>query len=270
MKKVIEKLKSENDRIRKLSGVSAGFNAAANQFDIDKADIKLDSKVDKKLLLQEKKRTEKLEEEIKVLTDKSKNYDDTLLKLTQRQQQIASLRKQIKSREDEQLALKQSYDLIVSENDNLLKKIKDYEDKILKLESSLQSVSSKLLDNNLNKNAVNNESKKQLMDIEKLKYKVDELQTLVKQRETELQKIQLEYNKKSNQKISEFTDLGVIGDKDVNYKTMKQLTEENNKLKQELSAFDMEFFDEIENLKYEHSEFLRKLRIYQRAYGDIA
>lgn len=38
---------------------------------------------------------------------------------------------------------------------------------------------------------------------------------------------------------------------------------ENEKLKMELSAFDLDFFEEIENLKYAHAEAIRKLRIYE-------
>lgn len=41
------------------------------------------------------------------------------------------------------------------------------------------------------------------------------------------------------------------------------MKEENDKLRQELSAFDMAFFDEIENLKYAHAEAVRKLKLYE-------
>jgi hypothetical protein len=32
---------------------------------------------------------------------------------------------------------------------------------------------------------------------------------------------------------------------------------------QELSAFDLDFFEEIENLKYSHSELIKKLKFYE-------
>ena len=48
---------------------------------------------------------------------------------------------------------------------------------------------------------------------------------------------------------------------------IRRLREENEKLRQELSAFDMDFFEEIENLKYAHAEAVKKLRVYESAGG---
>ena len=44
---------------------------------------------------------------------------------------------------------------------------------------------------------------------------------------------------------------------------LTRLRGENDKLRQELSAFDMDFFEEIENLKYAHAEAIKKLRVYE-------
>ena len=44
-----------------------------------------------------------------------------------------------------------------------------------------------------------------------------------------------------------------------------KLKNENAKLRQELSAFDLDFFEEIENLKYAHSEAMRRLKMYESA-----
>lgn len=56
-------------------------------------------------------------------------------------------------------------------------------------------------------------------------------------------------------------------------KTLKdqitQLTTENSRLKNELSAFDLDFFEEIENLKYSHAEAIRKLKTMEKMYGPI-
>ncbi|CAN0158182.1 unnamed protein product, partial [Ectocarpus fasciculatus] len=41
------------------------------------------------------------------------------------------------------------------------------------------------------------------------------------------------------------------------------LREENERLSEELGAFDHEFFEEIEDLKYKYSEAVRKLRQYE-------
>jgi small-conductance mechanosensitive channel len=48
-----------------------------------------------------------------------------------------------------------------------------------------------------------------------------------------------------------------------NPEEVKRLRSENEKLKRELGAFDAEFFDEIENLKFAHAEAMRKLRVYE-------
>ena len=39
---------------------------------------------------------------------------------------------------------------------------------------------------------------------------------------------------------------------------IRRLKDENEKLRQELSAFDMDFFEEIENLKHAHAEAVKK------------
>lgn len=43
----------------------------------------------------------------------------------------------------------------------------------------------------------------------------------------------------------------------------RRLKEENEKLSNELQAFDLDFFEEIEDLKYKYSEAARKLRQYE-------
>lgn len=48
-----------------------------------------------------------------------------------------------------------------------------------------------------------------------------------------------------------------------------KLTAENTKLKNELSAFDLDFFEEIENLKYSHAEAVRKLKAMEKMYGPM-
>jgi hypothetical protein len=47
----------------------------------------------------------------------------------------------------------------------------------------------------------------------------------------------------------------------------RRLKEENEKLKIELSAFDVDFFEEIESLKYAHHEATQKLLKYEAAMG---
>lgn len=42
-----------------------------------------------------------------------------------------------------------------------------------------------------------------------------------------------------------------------------RLRQENDNLRKELAAFDLDFFEEIENLKYAHAEAVKKLRVYE-------
>jgi hypothetical protein len=50
---------------------------------------------------------------------------------------------------------------------------------------------------------------------------------------------------------------------------INKLVTENTRLKHELSAFDLDFFEEIENLKYSHAEATRKLKAMEKMYGPI-
>ena len=50
---------------------------------------------------------------------------------------------------------------------------------------------------------------------------------------------------------------------------VSKLSKENSRLKNELSAFDLDFFEEIENLKFSHAEATRKLREMERKYGPM-
>lgn len=50
---------------------------------------------------------------------------------------------------------------------------------------------------------------------------------------------------------------------------LNKVLKENARLKNELSAFDLDFFEEIENLKYAHAEATRKLREMERKFGPL-
>lgn len=48
-----------------------------------------------------------------------------------------------------------------------------------------------------------------------------------------------------------------------------ELLAENEALKNELSAFDASFFDEIEDLKFKYHEASQQLAAYQEQYGEL-
>ena len=47
------------------------------------------------------------------------------------------------------------------------------------------------------------------------------------------------------------------------------LHEENEALKGELGAFDVSFFEELEDLKFKYDEMSRHLTQYRQEYGDL-
>ena len=54
-------------------------------------------------------------------------------------------------------------------------------------------------------------------------------------------------------------ELKTAEEKNPSYQIIK---EENEKLREELGAFDMDFFDELEELKFKYSEAEKKLEAY--------
>ena len=50
---------------------------------------------------------------------------------------------------------------------------------------------------------------------------------------------------------------------------VSRLKGENEKLKQELSAFDLDFFEEIENLKFAHAQAVRKIKMYEQQIQQL-
>ena len=98
---------------------------------------------DKKTAL-EKKRADLLDMENKSLQSKLKLYEDSNSKLVQRQQQIASLRKQLKTREDEMVVIKDQLDSAHKDVDNWKRKLSASETKILQLEATVQQMTNRL------------------------------------------------------------------------------------------------------------------------------
>jgi len=235
MKRVVDKLKTENDRLRKGGGPEERKAGDAE-----------------KKAAEQKKRADKLDEEMKSLQAKLKGYEESNQKLTQRQQQVTALRKQLKTREDELLAFREQSQSVLVERDNLKKQLANTESRIEQLESSLQHSSNKT-------NRGDNNNQQLQKEVGDLKRKLLE------------QAVDLE---KTKEKLAEAIKLGEKSLKDNktsldsatannNSAEVKRLKEENERLRQELSAFDLDFFEEIENLKFAHAEAIRKLKVYE-------
>ena len=254
MKKVVDKLKSENDRLRKGVGVipiSTGVEARGGG-----------GGGDMPRTAAEKKKTEKLEEDLKSVHGKLKTLEDSGQRLAQKQQQLTSMRKQLKGKEEELAATKETLDALAAEKEALRRKSAASEGRVQQLEVAVQQarqlskapqggIPSRDKDKDKDKD-------KELKEIAELKKKAAEDRD-----DNALLRSQL-YDLENNLRDLERSGLEDSRARgDMSAPEAKRLKEENEKLRQELSAFDLDFFEEIENLKYAHSEAVKKLRVYE-------
>ena len=235
MKRVVDKLKTENDRLRKGGG----------------PDERKAGEAEKKAA-EQKKRADKLDEEMKSLQAKLKGYEESGQKLIQRQQQVTALRKQLKTREDELIAFREQSQSVLVERDDLKKKLSSAEMRIEQLESSLQQSSNKT-------NRGDNNNQQLQKEVSDLKRKLlEQAVELEKTKEKLVDTIRLGEKSLKDNKAS--LDTATASNNNIE---IKRLKEENERLRQELSAFDLDFFEEIENLKFAHAEAIRKLKVYE-------
>ena len=224
MKRVVDKLKVENDRLRKGGGTDEKKAASGT--------------LDKKFS-DEKKKSEQLEADVKALTSKVKMLEEGNAKLTQRTQQSTTMRKQLKSREDELSTIRDRTESLMEERDNLQKRLTASDNRIAQLEMSLQQVSMKG-----GKGGADTSSK----EVADMRKRVTEQAITI-----ENLKSQLADSQKASRQVGS-------GD---GSEEVARLRSENKKLRDELAAFDLSFFDEIENLKYAHAEAIKKLKVYE-------
>ncbi len=232
MKRVVDKLKAENDRLRKGTGT----------------DDKKISEFEKKAAM-EKKKADKLEEDMKVLLSRLKVHEDNAQKNLGKQSEISTVKKKLKAKEDELANLRAQAEEVEEEKDNLYKKLQQTEQRISQLEISLQNTSVQK-----GKHVANSATDQK--EVDSLKKKMSEQALMIENLKREI----VEAKSVARQQASEAPG----GVSNINVAEFKQLKEENEKLRDELSAFDMNFFEEIENLKYAHAEAIRKLKVYEK------
>jgi chromosome segregation ATPase len=214
MKKIIEKLNSENERLRKSPAPSQpSQRGASTTTTTDTVD---------------KKRYEKLQEELQEMKGKMKKYDDLVLKVKLHQQSIATLRKQLQAKDNELLQQQSKLQEVILDKESLERQVME---------------------------------KKESKGLSAYELEIDALKQQVREQDRELDRLRRTMPSTSSSSTTRNREDSAA---------LAKLEEENRKLKSELQAFDMDFFDEIENLKYEHAEAIRKLRIYSRKYGEIA
>lgn len=254
MKKVIDKMKNENDRLRR--GVSTGS--------VGPSGVDADSKLkgtgagagaggESVKLILEKKKCEKLEESLLALQAKMKSMEESGQKVTQRQQQLTSVRKQLKAKEDELAVAKESVDLLVAEKEAFRRKATAAEGRVQQLEVTVQQAR-QLSRDKPPPQGVNKEGK----EIAELRLNAAEDREEIAALQVQLNDLISKQGQNKKQAIKE-------GERNIAAATQEtaRLKDENEKLRQELSAFDLDFFEEIENLKYAHSEAVKKLRVYE-------
>lgn len=239
MKVVVDKLKLENDRLRKGVGVNVSSAAAGDT----NSRLKQDA---------QKKKIEALEEELAGFRSKNAKNEDSSQKLVQKTQQIASLRKAIKHKEDELAEVNRRTDEFETERETFRKTIRDAQSRIQQLELQVASRTS-AREAGASVGAAASEIAEWKRKAGEAFEQVESLQQMLVQTRKEL--AQYRTNKGGPQNATPTSS---------DSRELVKLRTENEKLKKELSAFDLEFFEEIENLKYAHAEAMKKLKMYER------
>lgn len=227
LKRVVEKLKSENEKLKR-AGASDERSAIAE-----------------KKAAAEKRRADALEAEVATLQAKTRSMEDAGQKLVQRQQQVALLRRQMKLKEDELSALTATKQEAEAANLDLRRKISLLGERAAEAEARLAEIAER--------------PAASLVEGASAVSRLAEQERIISDLRTELQSARLRIDRLSERGTSR----ELAGDGDL----VLKLQEENRRLREELSAFDLDFFEEIENLKFAHAEAVRKLRILEQSSG---
>jgi hypothetical protein len=303
MKRVVDKLKMENDRLKRgqgaggstgafqsgeertLAGGNSSVGGGAKAADTTAAA----ASVAEKRYAAEKKRSDRLEEENKALVSKLKGFEDISQRTVQKQQQIAVLRKAVKTKEDEVAAAREQAGALLGERDAARAKTEQLESRVVQLELSLQqqqqlggggggrSSSSSAGPSSSGISGVGGVERQQLLrELDQEKARSTELV-----RTNEVLRSDLADAKRIASQAISAAERAAAGTNVVGggnsgavpanvraiHEENSKLRSENEKLRLELQAFDLDFFEEIENLKFAHAEAVRKLRMYEGSSG---
>jgi centrosomal protein CEP290 len=250
MKRVVDKLKADNERLRKSGGPD---ERRANELE--------------KRAAMERKRAEKLDSEMVGLMEKLKVSEDASSRLTQRQNQVTQLKREIKAKDEEQKSILARLSSAEEDGQNHKRRGEQLEARIQQLEIQIASKATRDAGAAQKKGAGSKENDTQPLQA-KTAQQAAEIETL-KSELAESKRLLTAVRKESAKKAGPASsaslataevagaELGKLRD------SYRKVVGENEKLKEELSAFDLDFFEEIENLKYAHAEAMRKLRLYE-------
>jgi len=256
LNRVCDKLRAENERLRKGGGPEERKIAELE-----------------KRFAAEKKRADKLEEELAAAQTKLRSLDESGQKLVQRQQLIAQLRKQLKSREDELAAAVRRAEDAEGAAEGERRRAVASEGRAQTLEAQVLAVRSTA------SSAAKEDLRRAEAEIGSLKDRVAALQSDRDRLAASLRSAEQAALAVRGKDPGRDADAERMNQRETTRRLEEEnnrlrgeasvLREENAKLKAELSAFDLDFFEEIENLKYAHAEAVRKLAVYEQGSGGF-
>ncbi|CAM9334730.1 unnamed protein product [Hapterophycus canaliculatus] len=243
LKRVTDKLRGENERLRRVAGEGGGRAEAERR------------------ARESKKKVAVLQEEVEKLTARAKEADSAVQKLAQKQDLINQLRRKLKARDEDLLSFQE--------------RAEDLAETKTLLSAELEAANQRLLASD---REYRPSSRPQAVAATRTAKEVEDAQRVA---ETLRQQRMERRSAMSGGRVNHFiasdgdavlgkttTDLMLSdgGDHEQEIRLEQEnrrLKEENDKLSTELQAFDLDFFEEIEDLKYKYSEAVRKLRQYE-------
>jgi len=267
LQKVVHKLKAENERLR--AGGSEQVKVGAAQRQAKEAKAKLSA----------------LEVELSSLKARAIAGDDAMNKLSQKQEQLNQVKRHLKQRDDELRNANSRAEKAERELNTIEEEARQSSSKVNKLENEMRRLQKQLQSSSHDRGnghgaggggqrALLEEIEASRIEIDRLRNKLSSSSQLSHQDlnqyelnqnklNNEMKSLQMEYEGAKREimrlqdRLSRNGNGGGIG------REVIELKEENAKLREELSAFDMDFFEEIEDLKFKYAEAVRKLQRYE-------
>ncbi|CAM9575309.1 unnamed protein product, partial [Discosporangium mesarthrocarpum] len=237
LKRVVEKLRGENDRLRR--GAAEGV-------------VKSEAE---KVAREARRRAKELQQEVASLRGKASAAQDAVQRLAQKQDTINRLRRQLRAREEEINRLSNQTEELDRAKAALETELETANDRIASDLGSLGPVGTSTV-------AATSTAAAAMEEAEDLREEAEELRKRLGECEKELEEMgsraraEAETRAESDEGGQTRALLRLEADN-------QRLGQENERLNRELQAFDLDFFEEIEDLKYKYSEAIRKLEQYE-------
>jgi len=276
LQRVVHKLKSENERLR---------NGAADQAKISAAERRA---------RESKSALARVEEELASMRARATAGDDAMNRLAQRTEQVNQLKRQLRVRDDESRGAKRQMDEALQragrgdeEANQAARRVAQLEEQVASLkarESQSNEVGGDVMASMTSQveqmRRERDQARKALADAPRELSNTSRASRSgdygesrdrsssgresedMRQLRVELASAQRE-QRRTQERLDRAMREGGGGGGGGDSAEQRRLQDENAKLKAELSHFDLDFFEEIEDLKYKYAEALRKLRQYE-------